>query len=76
MAFIVPAEIPETCLGCPFHTPCEFISVGDGLYKRVSRCILAPEEIEDPWKNVHKMLHGREDWCPLKEVEVSDAVNT
>ena len=46
MAYIVPDDIPETCLECPFHIPCMEIGVGDGLYKKISHRIFAPEEIE------------------------------
>lgn len=69
---IVPIEMPETCLDCPFRGASEFIvySLGDEvLYKKISRCKFAPKEIEDPWRNVQWQANNKEDWCPLEPVE-------
>lgn len=66
---IVPIEMPETCLDCPFRNGPIEIPVGDGLYKKISYCRFAPEEIEDPWRNVQWQANNKEDWCPLAPVE-------
>ncbi len=67
MAYIVPSELPTCCADCFFHTSYEDISVGNGLYKKISRCIFAPERIEDPWRNVTWMIENKEEWCPIKK---------
>ena len=66
---IVPIEMPETCLDCPFRMGTAEVHVGDGLYKKISCCRFAPEEIEDPWRSIYWQRDNREDWCPLESVE-------
>lgn len=65
----VPIEMPDGCLGCPFFIDKEYLYMGDYIYERIGRCQFAPEEIEDPWRNIHKVYCRREEWCPLEEVE-------
>lgn len=71
MAYIVPCDIPEKCIDCPFHTPYEYflVSPEEGLYQKISRCFFAPEEIEDPYRDAYWQCDNKEIWCPLKEVE-------
>lgn len=66
---IVPIDMPETCMDCPFRSGLIEIPVKHGLYKKVSHCRFAPEEIEDPWRNIYWQRDNREDWCPLEPVE-------
>lgn len=71
---IVPIEMPGTCSECPFRTPSEYFHMGDGLYKKISRCQFAPESLEDPWRNINWQIYNREDWCPLKPAEAEDTM--
>ena len=68
MAYLVPLDIPECCAECFFRSPYEEISVNVGIYKKISRCYLAPEEIEDPWRDIVWSCKNKERWCPLKKV--------
>lgn len=68
MSYVVPLEMPECCAECPFHAPYEELSVQTGLYKKISRCVIAPEEIEDPHRDIVWMCNNKEKWCPLKEM--------
>lgn len=63
---IVPIEMPGTCAVCPFRTPSEYFSAGDGLYKKISHCQFAPDWVEDPWRNINWQIYNKEDWCPLE----------
>ena len=67
--YVVPEEIPECCAECPFRSQSEEIPVGRGVYKKICRCLLAPEEIEDPWRDLEWTCDHKEEWCPLKTVE-------
>lgn len=66
---IVPIEMPETCALCPFREPSEFFPAGDGLYKKFSCCIFAPDSLEDPWRDVRWQVNNKEDWCPLESAK-------
>lgn len=67
--FVVPEEMPSCCAECPFHTEYEEWSVEPGLYKKIARCIFAPEENEDPYRDILWMLDHKEEWCPLIPIE-------
>lgn len=70
MSIIVPdLNMPENCLECMFRVPTEELSVGNGMYKKISHCMFAPDELEDPWHSLQWMLHNKEKYCPLKEVK-------
>lgn len=58
-------EMPCTCNDCMFLRPYEYHPLGNSLYKSVSRCMFAPEEIEDPWRSGSWLSENKEDWCPL-----------
>lgn len=62
-------EDPMVCGDCPFVTAFEDLYVGNGLYKKVSRCRYAPNDIEDPWRDVQWQYKNKESWCPLKPYE-------
>lgn len=65
----VPMEMPEDCSHCPFFFDEKYFYISDNTYIRAARCLFAPEEVEDPWRNIHKILGHREEWCPLEEME-------
>lgn len=67
--FIPNLEMPCNCLECWFRSPFEEIGVGIGLYKKISRCWFAPEDIEDPWRDVTWQTNHREEFCPLVEMK-------
>lgn len=67
--FIPNLEMPCNCLECWFRSPFEEIGVGVGLYKKISRCWFAPEDIEDPWRDVTWQVNHREEFCPLVEMK-------
>lgn len=69
MPYIVPMEMPKTCIDCPCLSKPEEILVGDWMYKKICKCTIAPEEIEDPYYNLHWLINNKPEWCPLKEVK-------
>lgn len=72
MAYIVPLEIPKCCAECPFHSPYEEIYIKQGLYKKISSCIIAPKEKESICHDIVWMCENKEEWCPLKEMVGED----
>lgn len=60
-------DMPECCGECPFCGDIEEVHVGVNLYKKISRCIIAGEDVEDPWRGLDWQMENKEDWCPLKE---------
>lgn len=68
MAYIVPLEMPETCLDCPFRAISDYIPVENGLYKKITRCCLVPKNIKDPYHDFNWIIDNKEEWCPLKEM--------
>ena len=74
MAYIVPTEIPKCCAECPFRTPYEEQLVKIGLYRKISHCVFAPEEIDDIYRDIVWMCDNKEEWCPLKEMVSGDKV--
>lgn len=64
---IVPMEMPATCGECPFCGDTQELAIGKGVYKKIGRCRLAPEEIEDPWRDIYWQVFNKEKWCPLEE---------
>ena len=66
---IVPIEMPKTCADCLFHAePIEFaLADQPGNYTKISKCIFAPESIDDPWHSLVWQCENKEEWCPLRE---------
>ena len=69
-------EEPKTCFACPFLGKPEYIpdygghyGPNDWLYKQIAECKLAPDSVEDPWKEFHWLAENKSDWCPLKPVK-------
>lgn len=58
---------PETCSECPFVSSPIYVSsnVKINCYKKISKCLYAPDDIEDPWRNISWQRENRESWCPL-----------
>lgn len=67
--YVVPESIPRYCADCPFRSKYEELMVEPGLYKKISRCVFTPDEIEDPYRDIVWILDNKEEWCPLKTVE-------
>ena len=65
---------PEDCLGCPFLSKLEEISVGsNGLYKKIGHCKFASEimpDLEDPWHDMEWLYTHTEEWCPITQINV------
>lgn len=64
---IVPMEMPKTCCECIFCGDRQDIALGHGIYEKIARCRLSPEDVEDPWRNIHWQTQNKERWCPLVE---------
>lgn len=61
-------SMPDNCTECFFASKYEEASIpGEiGAYHKIFRCLLAPDHIEDPWRDVYKAMNSkREAWCPL-----------
>ena len=56
---------PETCSDCYFRGGFEEVHLGGGRFKRISKCRLAPDTVEDPWRDAVWQLDNKEPWCPL-----------
>ena len=67
--FIPNLDMPCSCLECWFRSKPEELRAGIGLYKKISRCLLAPKDIEDPWRDVMWQIDHREDFCPLVQMK-------
>lgn len=68
--FVPDIEMPGTCIECPFRDKITEVMIGDGVYKKISRCIFSDKhDIEDPWHNVNWMATHKELWCPLVETD-------
>lgn len=66
---VVIIDMPRTCGECIFSGDSQELLLGKGLYKKIARCRIAPEEIEDPWRDVYWQIYHKEKWCPLKEIK-------
>ena len=64
---ILILDMPDNCFDCFFRSNSTDVYLGDGLYKKISKCLLA-EDVEDPWRNTYWQMNHKEDWCPLKSV--------
>lgn len=65
---------PETCSECCFLSGTDYIIDGshypnDYLYRRIAACKIAPQSVEDPWKEVNWLANNKPEWCPLKPVK-------
>lgn len=69
MPYIVPMEMPKTCIGCPFLSKAEELPISDWTYEKIRGCTIAPEEIEDSYHNLRWLVNNKPEWCPLKEVK-------
>ena len=65
----VVIDMPDSCSECHFRGAIEELDVGCGFYRKISKCLLAPDTIEDPWKDIHWQIDRRETWCPLELLE-------
>lgn len=65
---ILVIDMPKNCAECFLSGDIQELMVGNGLYKKIARCLLA-ENIEDPWRDLIWQLDNKEEWCPLKPVE-------
>ena len=74
--FIPNLEMPCCCNECVFSSNPEEIRVDWNLYKKISKCLLAPEDIEDPWRDVMWQVRNREEFCPLVEFKGGDSDDT
>ena len=59
-------DMPDCCAECYFRFGTADVYTGNGLYKKISSCKLAPKDIEDPWRDIHWQAEHKEEWCPLK----------
>lgn len=64
--YVPELEMPCACNDCVFMRPYEYSSIGNNLYQKGSRCMFAPEEIEDPWRPASWLVANKEEWCPLR----------
>lgn len=68
-------EPPISCIECPFLSkPKELylpLMTGQdrGLYRKVSRCTLAPETIDDPYRSLEWFIGNTEAFCPIERRE-------
>lgn len=67
--YVVPESLPRYCADCPFRSKYEELMVEPGLYKKISRCVFTPDEIEDPYRDIRWMCNHKEEWCPLIPIE-------
>ena len=72
---ILVIDMPDTCSDCYFCSNPTTVSVGNGLFKKISKCVLAKDDIEDPWRNIYWQMEHKEDWCPLKSAPKPINVN-
>lgn len=75
--FVRGLDFPNTCLGCPFIGKFQQIRVPElekvsekhpVVYEEISRCMLSPDEIEDPWHETSWFYEHKEEWCPIKNL--------
>lgn len=65
---IIVLDIPNCCAECYFCSKSQEVIVEAGLYKKISRCRLAPDDAEDLWRDIRWQLKNKESWCPIKPV--------
>ena len=73
---ILVLDIPDCCAECYFRSELEEFIMGKGFYKKISRCRLAPETVEDPWRDITWQMEHKESWCPFKPVPEKYDLNT
>ena len=72
MAFIVPLDMPTTCIECPFLSRPEYIPDEPNIrntYVKVCGCTIAPSDVEDNYANTTILGMTRFKWRPLKEIK-------
>lgn len=57
---------PCCCAECPMRYLAEEIPLGDFKYRKLFRCKIEPENIEDIY--LEDILHKKQEWCPLKSL--------
>lgn len=62
-------EMPKVCAECPFHSMPELFMLETNRYSYISRCVRAPEEIEDPWREIVWQMEHKESWCPIIQLQ-------
>ena len=63
---------PKSCSECRFIGHTNYIrdyDSNDNLYRRIVRCEIAPQSIEDPWMEVDWLFNNKPEWCPLRPVK-------
>lgn len=58
---IVVMNKPDRCIECPMSYHADDLELCGGCYKRLYRCRLEPEDVEE----VYIDLHTKPDWCPI-----------
>lgn len=57
-------EIPKTCVECPMCFYATDMSIGKFEFRRLYRCKLEPEEIEQAY--LEDICCSKPDWCPIR----------
>lgn len=77
---IVVFETPCDCGKCMFLGEAEMIHIGDFQYKRLYRCRLEPEGLDEDEGDIVYLndfiFTGKPPWCPLKKLPERALVNT
>ena len=60
-------EMPDCCASCFFCGDMQLISEGNGLYRKISRCLIA--DVDDPWRDLTEQVKNRAEYCKLEEVK-------
>lgn len=61
---IILDEIPKTCIECPMHFYATDMSIGNFEFRRLYRCELEPEEIEQAY--LEDICKSKPAWCPIR----------
>ena len=71
MSVVVPMDMPDCCLECPFKRKEELKeTIGDGVFKVtwIYNCVYKPEEIEDGWVGFNEASSRRQPFCKLHDL--------
>lgn len=61
---IIALDMPDKCVECTMCYHAEDMSMGNLTYRRLYRCRIEPENLEDPY--LQTIFRGKPDWCPIK----------
>ena len=67
-AIVKGMEKPRICIDCVFLSKAEEICEGNDRYSKIRRCLMAPDNIEDPYRNESWFVRNTEDFCPIGDV--------